>query len=211
MRLLLIRITHSNFGADRISCSTWRHHEGTWENQNDTIIFHNQYQVVENDVRVKFSKDENEYYLLNFTTDRGTYLKNKDINIHFVYDYDAHLEDVEKSFTISNDNTIQIPYKDIPRRKELSAIRIEYMLNFTEKRYNYLTEGRTVNVRTNEIPNIINVEFVESPQKDTVLRTIKGIVTTNSIAIIMYSKTISRLSDYNDDLIFENDYIKIAE
>ena len=34
------------------SCLTWREYNGTWERINDTLIFSNQYEVVESDARL---------------------------------------------------------------------------------------------------------------------------------------------------------------
>lgn len=188
------------------SCFTWHSYKGTWKKSNDTLIFSDNYQIEENDTKATYKKDSRQEFVLTFKTDKGSVLKNKSIKVQYEYDFDAHIDSPEKTLSIGTNNSVVIPYKDIPNFNKLAAIRIEYLLNYTEKRHNYLTENKTVNIRQGDIPNIINVEFVESPNKEMVYRTIKAVVKDDTLKITSNSKTKTTLPDYYRDIEFEDSY-----
>jgi hypothetical protein len=190
-----------------ISCLTWHQYKGKWRKEKDTLFFLDQYEIMENDTRAIYKRDSKQEFLINFRTDKNSELKNRNIKVQYVYDYDAHIEDIEKAFTFKSDNTLGINFTDIPHLKQLAAIRIEYQLNPKEIRYTYLTENKTVNLRKENIPNIIAVEFVEMPKKEAVYRTIKSIIQNDSLVIISVSKTKTTLLDYFGHIEFENRYV----
>ena len=80
------------------------------------------------------------------------------------------------------------------------------MLNTTEKRVAYLTENNTVNVKYSDLPNIIKIEFVETPKKEMINRIVKGILKEDFIQIIYSGQTIPTLPDYSVKLNFESIY-----
>ena len=52
----------------------------------------------------------------------------------------------------------------------MANLRIEYLLTPSDRRYKYLTENNTVNVRDSELPNHIEVEFIETPKNEVIYR-----------------------------------------
>jgi hypothetical protein len=192
-----------------ISCSTWREYNGTWERQNDTIIFSDQYDVSESDARFDFSNRPNEKnYLLKFNTDRNSILSDKKIEIQFVYDYDANLDNIELKMELENDFSLKIPFKTIPNRKNLASIRYEYFLPNGEKRFGYITESNTVNVKEKELSNSVTITFVEKPKIETIYRTTKAILEDDKIRIISKNKTKSDLPDYVGEIKLKEVYDK---
>lgn len=189
-----------------VSCFTWHSYKGTWKKNNDTLIFNDSYQVEENDTKATYKRDSRSEFVITFRTDKNSVLNNKSIKIQYEYDYDAHLDIPEKTFYLNTNNSLVIPYKDIPNLDKLAAIRIEYLLNYTEKRYNYLTENKTINVKQGNIPNIISVEFIERPLKEIVYRTIRAVVKNEILIIVSNSKTKTILPDYYRDIEFEESY-----
>ena len=127
--------------------------------------------------------------------------------MQFIYEFKENLEDIDSVFELSEHNTLQIPFKSIPYFNQLASIKIEYQLNAKDKRSGYLTTNNTVNLRHGDIPNIINVQFVEVPKKETVYRTFKGVFKGNTIVIVSGDKTRCTLPDYWQDLEFESSYI----
>ena len=107
---------------------------------------------------------------------------------------------------MDENNSVVISYKDIPNFDKLAALRIEYLLNYTNKRYSYLTENKTINRKEGDVPNIIEVEFVEKPKQEVVYRTITAIVKNDILKIISNSKTKTILPDYYRDIEFEDSY-----
>ncbi|MBS0646420.1 MAG: hypothetical protein JSR97_07485 [Verrucomicrobia bacterium] len=198
--------TFELWSRPNVSCFTWHSYKGTWKSDKDTLIFSDHYQVEENDTKAIYKRGSMQEFLITFKTDKGSVLKNKSIKIQYEYDYDAHLDKLEKTFSLNADNSIIIPYKDVPNLNKLAAIRIEYLLNYTEKRYNYLTENKTVNIKQGDVPNIIDVEFLENPKKEIVYRTIKAVVQKDILRIVSISKTKTILPDYYRDIEFENSY-----
>lgn len=198
--------TFEFWSRPHMSCHTWHSYKGTWEKDKDTILFYDNYQVDELDTKAAYKRDSKKEIVITFKTDRNSDLKNRSIKIQYWYDYDAHLENPEKIFKLGADNSVIIPYTDIPNFDKLASIRVEYLLNFTEKRFNFLTENKIANVKQAEIPNIINVEFVEKPKKEIVYRTIKSIVKDENLIILSTIKTKVNLPDYHRDIEFEDSY-----
>jgi len=189
-----------------ISCLTWRRYGGTFSKENDTLFFHDKYEVDENDVRATYKADSRQLFLISFKTDKNSTLRNKEIKVQYVYDYDAHIDEPDSIFNLTAGNTLEIPFKVIPYLHQLAAIRIEYQLNAKEKRYQYLTKNNPLNRNRGDIPNLISVEFVESPKKEIVHRTIKGIIRKDTLVIVSTAKTKTTLPDYHDAIEFEDGY-----
>jgi hypothetical protein len=139
--------TFEFWSRPNVSCFTWHSYKGTWKRDKDTIFFYDNYQVDELDTRATFKKDSKKEFVITFKTDKNLELKNRNIKIQYWYDYEAHLENPETNFTLTSDNSVIIPFADIPNFDKLASIRIEYLLNFTEKRFNFLTENKTANVK----------------------------------------------------------------
>jgi len=198
--------TFEFWSRPNVSCFTWHSYKGTWKKNNDTLLFYDNYQVEENDTKVTYQNGSRQEFVINFKTDKGSDLKNKSIKIEYEYDYDAHIDSPEKTFSLDKNNSVVISYKDIPNLDKLAAIRIEYLLNYTEKRYSYLTENKTINVKQGDVPNIIDVEFLEKPKKEIVYRTIKAVVKNDTLKIVSSSKTKTILPDYYRDVEFEDSY-----
>lgn len=198
--------TFEFWSRPHMSCHTWHSYKGTWKRVKDTIFFYDNYQVDELDTRATYKKDSKKQFIITFKTDKNSDLKNRNIKVQYWYDYDAHLENPETTFTLTADNSVVIPFADIPNLDKLASIRVEYLLNFTEKRYNFLTENKTANVKQADIPNIINVEFVEKPKKEIVYRTIKSVVKDGNLKILSTTKTTVSLPDYYRDIEFEDSY-----
>lgn len=189
-----------------MSCFTWHSYKGTWKRDKDTIFFYDNYEVDELDTRATYKKDSKKEFVITFKTDKNLGLKNRNIKIQYWYDYDAHLETPETNFTLTADNSVTIPFADIPNLDKLASIRVEYLLNFTEKRFDFLTENKTANVIQADIPNIINVLFVEKPKKEIVYRTIKSIEKDGNLKILSVTKTTVNLPDYHRNIEFEDSY-----
>ncbi|TDU33696.1 hypothetical protein BXY82_3153 [Gelidibacter sediminis] len=189
------------------SCLTWREHKGTWERKNDTLIFSEQYEIVESDARFTFSnKNKNEYYHLEFGTDKKSKLSDKHIEIKFVYDFDSDFKDVKLKMELENDFSLKIPYNQIPNRKNLASIRFEYFLPNGEKRNGYITENQTVNVKEKDLPNYIGITLIEKPKKEIIYRITKAILIDNKIKIISKEKSKTNLPDYTEDIEFKEIY-----
>ncbi|WP_272023422.1 hypothetical protein [Olleya namhaensis] len=192
------------------SCLTWREYNGTWEKRNDTLIFSDQYEVVENDARFIFStKNQNKHYQLEFRTDKNSKLSEKNIEIQLVYDYDADLKDVKRKMELENNFSLKIPFSDIPNRKQLASIRYEYFLPNGEKRYGYITENQTVNKKESDLPNQIGIILVENPKKEIIYRVTKAILKDDEIKIISKEKNKSDLPDYTGEIKFKEFYKKL--
>ena len=198
--------TFEFWSRPNVSCFTWNSYKGTWKKNNDTLVFSDNYQVDENDTKAIYKRDSRQEFVLTFKTDKSSLLKNKSIKIQYEYDFDAHIESPEKTFSLDENNSVIIPYKNIPNFDKLAAIRIEYLLNFTEKRYNYLTENKTINVKQGDVPNIIDVEFLENPRKEIVYRRIKAVVKSDTLKIVSSTKTNIILPDNYRDIEFEDSY-----
>jgi len=198
--------TFEFWSRPNVSCFTWHSYKGTWKKNKDTLFFYDDYQVEENDIKATYKRDIKKEFEITFKTDKGSILKNKNIKIEYEYDYDAHIDSPEIIFSLDANNSVVISYKDIPNLDKLAAIRIEYLLNYTEKRYNYLTENKTINRKQGDVPNIIEVEFVERPKKEIVYRTIRAVVKNNTLRIVSNSRTKTILPDYYRDIEFEDSY-----
>ncbi|CAM1361733.1 conserved hypothetical protein [Tenacibaculum litopenaei] len=191
----------------RSSCLTWREYYGTWERKNDTLVFSDQYELIENDTRLKFvNKPSNNYYTLNFKTDKSSDLRNKEIVIELVYDYDSGLKSKKLDLELNDENFLIIPFNKIPDRNQLASFCYEYLLTDGDKRYGYITKSNTVNVKENELPNFAEITIIEVPKKEIVYRTTKAIVKADKLKIVSTEKTTSNLTDYNQNLAFKEDY-----
>jgi len=188
------------------SCFTWQRYKGTWKKEKDTILFYDNYEVVENDMSVTYKKGNKQKYSINFFTDKNSEFKNKEIKVQYIYDYNTHLEDTGKTFYTNTNSVIEIPFQNIPNRNKLAAIRIEYLLNYKDRRFGYLTENKVINVGKGDLPNIIRVELIENPKKEIVYRKIKAVVKNNTIAIVSTRKSKTTLPDYHEEIMFESSY-----
>ena len=191
----------------RTSCSTWRSYKGTWKKQNDTIIFSDQYEVMENNERFEFferTKEDN--YLLKFKTDKNSVLSNRKIKITFIYDFSADLDDVEMNMELENDFSLKIPFNEVPHLRELASIEYEYLFSNGEKRKGYITESKIIHKKEKELRNYIVITLIEKPKKETIYRTIKAVLEKNKLKIISKNKTKSDLPDYNGEIKFKEVY-----
>lgn len=102
-----------------------------------------------------------------------------------------------------------LPFRTIPHRNKLAAIRYEYILPNNQKRYGYITENKIINEKETELSNHINIILLENPKKDMIYRTTKGLfLNDGSLKILSTFKTKSNLHDYTRDLVFEDVYEK---
>jgi len=198
--------TFSFYCRPNISCFSWHEIKGKWKIKKNIYTFLSQYEVSEKDMRFTFNNDSEKRYLLKFKTDKKSELKNRSIKIEYVYDYDAKIDDFEKIMSFNQNNSIDIPYTEIPNLDKLAAIRIEYQLNSSERRYGYITENKMVNIKVKDIPNVVEIEFVEEPKKEIVYRTTIGKLENEKIEIISSTKTNTSLPDYIIDIGFEKYY-----
>ncbi|NCD71574.1 hypothetical protein [Mucilaginibacter agri] len=189
-----------------VSCFTWQEYKGIWKKCKDTILFYDNYEVVENDLRVTYEKNSERKYHIHLFTDKKSELKNKEIKIQYIYDYNSHLENVENILHLDENNDLEISFQDISSIDKLAAIRIEYLLNKEQKRFGYLTQNKIVNIKNGDLPNIIRVELVENPKKEIVYRTIKGLVQNDSLVIVSTAKSKITLPDYHSEIMFEKSY-----
>lgn len=188
------------------SCLTWRDFKGTWKKVNDTLYFSDKYPIEQDYVTTTYKNNQQTSFVINFRTDKDHPLLNKKIQITYIYDYYTELKDVPGNFTLNADNTIEIPFRDIPSYQQLSSIKIDYLLN-SSKRNDYLTTNQYINVKKHDIPNLISVVFVENPKKDTIYRITKGVIRDGKLFIISTQKSTSILKDYGQDLTFEDGYL----
>lgn len=79
--------TFDFWSRPNVSCFTWQEHKGTWKKSKDTILFYDNYEVVENDVKVIYQKNNEHTYHINFLTDKNSGLKNKELKVQYIYDY----------------------------------------------------------------------------------------------------------------------------
>ncbi|MFD1258719.1 hypothetical protein ACFQ3S_18070 [Mucilaginibacter terrae] len=198
--------TFDFWSRPNVSCFTWRKYKGTWKKSRDTVLFYDNFEVVENDVRVIYKKNNEPIYHIRFFTDKNSELNNRVIKVQYIYDFNFHLEDIEKLFYLNVNNEIEIPFQDILNRDKLAAVRIEYLLDNKQKRFSYLTQNGTVNIKESDLPNVIGVEFVENPKKEIVYRTIKGLVKNGAMVIVSTIKSKISLPDYHSEIMFEKSY-----
>ena len=198
--------TFSFYSRPNVSCFTWKEIKGNWKKKKNIYTFSSQYEVKENDTRFSFSQDTAKRYLLKFRTDKKSELKNRIIKIEFMYDFDAKLDEVEKTMTLNSNNSIEISFTEIPNIDKLAAIRIEYLLTSSEKRFGYITENKTVNVKEKDIPNVVEIEFVELPKKEIVYRTTIGKIENDQLEIVSSTLTKTSLPHYLKEIGFEKYY-----
>ena len=198
--------TFSFYSRPNLSCFTWKEIKGKWKKEKNIYTFSSQYEVKENDTRFTFSKDEKKRYFLKFRTDKKAELKNRNIEIEYMYDFDAKIEDVEKTMNFNQNNSIEIPFDEIPNLDKLASIRIKYELNSSEIRYAYITENKTVNIKEKDIPNVVEIEFVEFPKKEIVYRTTIGKIENEKLEIVSSKLTKPTLPYYLREIGFEKYY-----
>lgn len=198
--------TFSFYSRPHLSCSTWHEIKGKWKKEKNMYIFSSEYQITENDTRFTFSKNYAKKYFLKFRTDKKSPLENRNIKIEFIYDFDAEIDDVLKIMSFNQDNSIEFPFEEIPNHDKLASIRIEYNLSSSEKRDGYITESKAVNVKVKDIPNIVEIEFVEQPKKEMVYRTTIGKLVGDKLEIVSSSKTKTSLPEYLTEIEFEKYY-----
>jgi len=198
--------TFSFYSRPHLSCFTWHEIKGKWKKEKNIYTFLSEYQVTENDTRLTFGKNSAKKYFLKFRTDQKVPLKNRSIKIQYMYDFDAEIDDIEKMMSFNQDNSIEIPFEEIPNQDKLASIRIEYNLSASEKRNAYITESKMVNIKTNDIPNIVEIEFVEHPKKEMVYRTTIGKLDGNKLEIVSSIKTKPSLPEYLPEIEFEKYY-----
>ncbi|GEC77917.1 hypothetical protein [Flavobacterium aquatile] len=200
--------TFSFYSRPHLSCYTWNEIKGKWKKEKNIYTFLSEYQVTENDTRLTFAKDSTKKYLLKFATDKKSTLKNRSIKIVYMYDFYAEIkiDDIEKIMSFNQDNSIEIPFDEIPNHEKLASFRIEYFLSASEKRYQYITESKMVNVKERDIPNIVEIEFVEQPKKEMVYRTTIGKLEGDKLEIVSSVKTKPSLPEYLTEIGFEKYY-----
>ena len=198
--------TFSFYSRPHLSCFTWHEIKGKWKKEKNIYTFLSEYQVTENDTRFTFGENSAKRYFLKFRTDKKSSLKNRSIKIQYIYDFDSNIDDVEKMMNFNQDNSIEIPFDEIPNHDKLASIRIEYHLSASEKRSAYITESKMVNVKQKDIPNIVEIEFVEEPKKEMVYRTTIGKLEGDKLEIISSIKTKPNLPEYLTEIGFEKYY-----
>ena len=203
--------TFEFWSRPQISCFSWVEYNGQWEKLNDTIYFYDRYEINEKPIEYIYQKQpKREFYELKFFTDSGSELKNRLVDIEFVYDFGSNLSDVKKKMRLNSDNEIKIPFAQIPNHSKLASIGIEYYLDEKRKRIGYITENKFANVRMVEVPNMVTIQFKENPQKEIIERTNIGVISGDTLTIISSFKTKSILPDYHRKLIFKANY-KLAK
>jgi len=198
--------TFSFYSRPYMSCFTWQEIKGIWKREKNVYTFLSQYEVEEEDTRLVFNSDPQERFLLKFRTDRDSELKNRKIKIEYIYDFDARIEDVERTMSFDKKDNIEIRFTDIPNLDKLASIRIKYQLSPGEKRDKYITENKIANVKKKNIPNVVEIEFVEKPKKEIVNRTTIGKVEGEKLEIVSNVKTKTSLPDYLEEINFEKYY-----
>jgi hypothetical protein len=198
--------TFSFYSRPNASCFTWYEIKGKWKKENNIYTFLSQYEVNEIDTRFTFNEDFTKRYLLKFRTDKKSELKNRSIKIEYNYDFDSKIKDIKKVMTFNQDNSIEIPFIEIPNLDKLAAIRIEYQLSPSEKRFGFITENKMVNIKVKEIPNVVEIEFVEEPKKEIYYRTTIGKLENEKIEIISSTKTKTSLPEHLTEIGFEKYY-----
>lgn len=198
--------TFSFYSRPYSSCITWKEIKGKWKKENNVYTFSSQYEVSEKDIRFTFNNDSLKRYLLKFRTDKKSEMKNRIIKLNYEYDFDAEIDDVEKVMNFNQDNSIEIPFTEIPNLDKLASIRIEYLLSSSEKRFGYITENNTVNVKEKDIPNVVEIEFVVHPIKEIVYRTTIGKLVGEKLEIVSSTKTKTSLPEYLGEIGFEKYY-----
>ena len=198
--------TFSFYSRPNVSCFTWKEIKGNWKKKKNIYTFSSQYGVKENDTRFAFSQDTTKKYFLKFRTDKKSELKNRVVKIEFMYDFDTKLDEVKKTMTLNSNNSIEISFTEIPNIEKLAAIRIEYLLSSSEKRFGYITENEVVNVKEKDIPNVVEIEFVELPKTEIVYRTTTGKIENERLEIVSSTLTKSSLPYYLGEIGFEKYY-----
>jgi hypothetical protein len=53
-----------------LSCFTWHEYNGIWKKGKDTIMIYDNYEVVENDMKITYRKNNKKKYQISFFTDK---------------------------------------------------------------------------------------------------------------------------------------------
>ncbi len=189
-----------------VSCFTWHQYKGNSKKMKDTLYFYDNAEIVERDFRATYKKMNTNKFHIEFSTNKKSVLKNKEMKIQYIYDFNANLKDYEKIVFLNDDSFIEIPFIEIPNYDKLAAIKVDYLLNFKDNRYVYLTENEMLNIKKVDLSNNIKVEIIENPKKETVYRITKGIIQNNAMVIKSSIKSKTTLPDYTGELKFENSY-----
>ena len=189
------------------SCRTWSSYEGNWSKMNDTIIFKDQYEVYESEIKFSYPNNENQdFYEFQIKTDRNSILQNREITISYQYDFDSDLEDETRTFKIDKKNKVKISFSEIPNHQELASFEVDYYLSEKERRRDYVTLNNTINRKSGDLPKQIIVEIIEAPIVEIVYRTSKAIIEKDTLKIISCKKTKTEIPDYYSELEFEDEY-----
>lgn len=190
-----------------VSCFAWRDFSGKWLNINDTIFFFYNYEITERDIKFEYDKiGDKPFYEVSFHTDKNSTLVNRNVKVQYVYDFEAEIENVNQQFKLDLNNTLHIPFSEIPNHKQLASIKIEYWLNDKEKREDYITESILVNLRRGDLPNIIHCLIIEKPRTEQIKYELKGLIEDENLRIVSFRKTESDIKDLHGQFIFQNIY-----
>jgi hypothetical protein len=123
-----------------------------------------------------------------------------------VYDIETDIENITINMELENDFSLEIPFKNIPNQKKLASIRFDYYLPNGEKRYGYITENQFINYKESEIPNQIEIKFIEKPKEELINRVTKATLIDDRIKIISTQMNKSDLPDYMTKIEFKDVY-----
>jgi hypothetical protein len=190
-----------------ISCFTWREFKGAWKQHGDTIIFTDSYSLEEADIKFEHSTNkQNKFYDFLFTLDSKDKYSNNPVQISFVYDYDAKIEDKKIIINTDSSGNIRIHFKEIQNLDQLTAFRIEVISKYSKNKWNYFTTNDAVNVRKEELPNIITVNILSNPYKKIAMRETMAILSKDGLYIISSKSEESKLPNDFNRLYFGSNY-----
>ena len=189
-----------------MSCRTWQLYKGTWMKEKNTLFFYDNYEVLENDVKVSYGRAAKQSFVIELKTDRGSPLKNRQVRIQFFYDYATHLPEGDTTLSLNDADKLEIPFKHVPNLEKLASIRVEYQLSSEDKRYCFLTKSHTVNLKKGDVPNVAKVRFIEKPKREIAYRVSKATLKNNTLTVVATTKTKTILPDYHRDIKFESSY-----
>lgn len=184
-----------------IGCKPWYVWKGTWNKKEDTLLLTDNYELEEDNVRVNYQKDSSASFRIHFKTDKNVLLTPKTVYTRYYWDFGTRGEDSVVELNIGDMSTLVIPFSSIPHFDKLSAMAVEYPWNAKENRIAYLTENKFLNRKEVDIPNVINVEFVEIPKKEIVYRTTKCMIQKEKLIIISSTKTKSTLPERRREML----------
>jgi len=189
-----------------VSCLTWKEFNGTYKIKNDTIVFQDKFTLANPDMEFK-SKSDNKMksYIFNFQYDDKQKIDGREIKISLVYDFDSKIKDIEKLYVIDSNYRIELPFSDVPNQDKLASFKIDLNPNTSRKISSYFTTSEIANIKTNELPNIINIIFIANPKTEVITRITKGVIDKSTIRIISSNSDYS-LKNYSDILLFKKNY-----